>query len=114
MGKYRLSKSRKIFFQVYRHFEKKKKEMPSPAADQLRSVMSGLQTALLEKNRKVASDKAKELSSLAGIHLKRPLWRQLGDFSVGLGVALAIAVLVRQTWFELYEIPTGSMRPTFK
>jgi len=29
-------------------------------------------------------------------------------------IAIFIAAVVRQTWFELYEIPTGSMRPTFK
>jgi signal peptidase I len=28
--------------------------------------------------------------------------------------ALAAAGIIRQMWFELYEIPTGSMRPTFK
>ena len=28
-------------------------------------------------------------------------------------LALVIATLVRQMWFENYEIPTGSMRPTF-
>ena len=29
-------------------------------------------------------------------------------------IAIAAAALIRQTCFELYEIPTGSMRPTFK
>lgn len=31
-----------------------------------------------------------------------------------LSIALSLAILIRQMWFELYEIPTGSMRPTFK
>ena len=35
-------------------------------------------------------------------------------FAIGLGLALLAAVVIRQMWFELYEIPTGSMRPTFK
>ena len=33
---------------------------------------------------------------------------------VSLLVALLVAVLIRQSWFELYEIPSGSMRPTLK
>ncbi|MBP7075290.1 MAG: signal peptidase I, partial [Rhabdochlamydiaceae bacterium] len=40
--------------------------------------------------------------------------QQIRDFIIGIGVALFIAILIRQMWFELYEIPTGSMRPTFK
>jgi signal peptidase I len=28
--------------------------------------------------------------------------------------AVFVAGIIRQSWFELYEIPTGSMRPTFK
>lgn len=35
------------------------------------------------------------------------------EFLVAVVFALIIAALVRQMWFELYEIPTGSMRPTF-
>ncbi len=36
------------------------------------------------------------------------------EFFLALIVALFFASVIRQTWFELYEIPTGSMRPTFK
>jgi signal peptidase I len=35
-------------------------------------------------------------------------------FVIALLVALVIAIVIRQMWFELYRIPTGSMRPTFK
>jgi signal peptidase I len=46
--------------------------------------------------------------------LKKNLFEQTRDFILGIAAALFIAVLIRQMWFELYEIPTGSMRPTFK
>ncbi len=36
------------------------------------------------------------------------------DLCFALGFALVVAILVRQIWFEFYEIPTGSMRPTLK
>ena len=36
------------------------------------------------------------------------------EMAVAIAIALVVATLVRQTWFELYEIPTGSMRPTLK
>ena len=36
------------------------------------------------------------------------------EFVATLVGALVIAGLIRQMWFELYEVPTGSMRPTIK
>ena len=41
-------------------------------------------------------------------------WRKAIEFVFTLAAAILIAGIIRQTWFELYEIPTGSMRPTFK
>ena len=41
-------------------------------------------------------------------------WRKGLELIVTLAVAIFVAGVIRQTWFELYEIPTGSMRPTFK
>lgn len=38
----------------------------------------------------------------------------LKELVITIVLALAFAGVARQTWFELYEIPTGSMRPTFK
>lgn len=40
-------------------------------------------------------------------------WKTI-EWVLALGVALLIATIVRMTVFELYEIPTGSMRPTFR
>jgi len=40
--------------------------------------------------------------------------RKTIEWVLALAVALFIATIVRMTVFELYEIPTGSMRPTFR
>ncbi len=42
------------------------------------------------------------------------LVRGIKELVITLIIALAFAGVARQSWFELYEIPTGSMRPTFK
>ena len=76
--------------------------------------MRALQEAILEKDRQKADLLAKEVSALAALHLKKTFSDIFREVSVAIGFALCIAVLVRQMWFEPYEIPTGSMRPTFK
>lgn len=38
----------------------------------------------------------------------------LKEFVGAIIFALVVATLIRTMWFELYEIPTGSMRPTFQ
>lgn len=35
-------------------------------------------------------------------------------FVITTALALAAALVIRQMWFELYKVPTGSMRPTIK
>ncbi len=56
----------------------------------------------------------KKVEELAKYHIKKTTWDHIRDLSFALIFALIIAVLVRQMWFEFYEIPTGSMRPTLK
>lgn len=45
---------------------------------------------------------------------KRPWPKRLAEFLFTIGAVVLAAGAIRQTCFELYEIPTGSMRPTFK
>lgn len=110
----RLRKSKKILFHVYRHFLKRKKKLSSSQQEQIKSSILELQDAVMHKDRAKASEKALALHHLAQAHLKKTIFEQIRDFVIGLAVALFIAILVRQMWFELYEIPSGSMRPTFK
>ncbi|MBS0616282.1 MAG: signal peptidase I [Verrucomicrobia bacterium] len=114
MGIYRLAKAKKILLHTYHRFLRKRKVLSQNAQEQLQSSLQSLEKEILAKNRLAASERAHQLQSLAKIHLKKGSFEQIRDFVLGLGVALAIAVVVRLSWFELYEIPTGSMRPTFK
>lgn len=45
---------------------------------------------------------------------KKNWFRRGLEFFFSLGAALLLATIIRQMWFEPQEIPTGSMRPTFK
>lgn len=109
-----LKRYKKILTQTYSRLLQKKKTISSNHAEEVQSALKALQDEILQKNREGASEKAKEVAALSKQYLKKTTFEQVRDFVVGLGFALFIAILVRQTWFELYEIPSGSMRPTFK
>ncbi len=40
------------------------------------------------------------------------MWDQAREVVCALAFAIVVAFFIRQFWFELYEVPTGSMRPT--
>ena len=111
---YSLHKSRSILKWVYSWYKKKGCYLPGGELDTLESRMATLDEALLQKNREEASQKAKQLEQFAKVHCKKTFLEYTWELVVALVVALVIATLVRQVWFELYEIPTGSMRPTFR
>lgn len=99
---------------VYSWYRKKGSKLPVNQLDHLEASMAGLDQALLEKNREEASEKAQLLEKFAAANCKKSFLDYAWELFVALLLALVIATLVRQVWFELYEIPTGSMRPTFR
>ncbi len=109
-----LKKAKKTLLAAYHRFCKKKKELSPETAEQIKKELISLQSAVMQKD----SIKAVEISHIvqnsANVHLKKNFFEQTRDFILGVAAALFIAILIRQMWFELYEIPTGSMRPTFK
>lgn len=111
---YTLHKSRSIMKWVYSWYQKRGNQLPKSQLDALEQNMGELDAALLQKDREGASRQAKQLEEFGNTHCKKSALSYVWELAVALGIALVIAVLVRQMWFELYEIPTGSMRPTFR
>lgn len=111
---YSLHKSRGIMKWVYSWYKKKGSQLSQNQLGELESYMADLDHALLQHNREGASEKAQQLEKFASVYIKKTFFGYVWELIVALAVALVIATLVRQVWFELYEIPTGSMRPTFR
>jgi signal peptidase I len=109
-----LKKAKKILFAVYHRFCKKKNDLSPETAEHIKKELLALQTAILQKDAIKAVELGSVVQHSASLHLKKNFFEQIRDFVFGIGAALCIAILIRQVWFELYEIPTGSMRPTFK
>ncbi len=111
---YTLRKSKHVLRGVHQLYKRHKTSLSASASKELHTGMVHLQEAIAKKDRKDADAAAKKLETLAKYHIKKTSWDHVRDLLFGLIFALIIAVLVRQMWFEFYEIPTGSMRPTLK
>ncbi len=111
---YSLKKSKRILRQAFHLVQKKKRRLPPETLTLLKEALLALQSAILVEKEELADELAKQIESLLHTHLRKTGWEQLKELVFALGFALIVAVAVRQMWFEFYEIPTGSMRPTFK
>jgi signal peptidase I len=111
---YYLRRSRQILKHVYRLFLRKQKRLSPPIAEQFKKTLLALQSEIEAKNRAAADSLARQLQNLEKTHLKKSFFEQIRDLTGALAFALFVAVLIRQVWFEFYEIPSGSMRPTLK
>lgn len=98
----------------YTWYKKKGKTLAPDIRQNLENDLQNLDEALLAKDRAKADTYARKLETFGNSHIKKTFSDYAWELAVALFLALIIATVVRQSWFELYEIPTGSMRPTFK
>lgn len=111
---YSLKKSKHIFFQTLKLYNRKKKSLLDSSKESVRQNLESLQNSLIEKDKNKANASAKSCEKQLKTVLKKTQFDHIKDFIGALVFALVIAIIVRQMWFEFYEIPTGSMRPTLK
>ena len=111
---YTLKKSRQILHSVYAWFKKKGKTLDALVATNLEQDLRALDTAVLSNDRLQATPLAKKLEIFSEKNIKKSILEYAYELFFALLFALIIATIIRQMWFEPYEIPTGSMRPTFK
>jgi len=111
---YSLRKSRNILNSSYTLYKKRGGKIPAETRREFEELMEKLDKAVLEKDRLEADRLARKLERGYDHRLKKNLLDYGKELAVALLFALIIATVVRQMWFELYEIPTGSMRPTFE
>jgi signal peptidase I len=111
---YSLRKSRNILQTNYALYKKKGKILTLNEREIIENDLQQLDQAVLAKDRETASIYAKKVNEFGDVHFKKSIFEYASELVIALILALIIATVVRQMWFELYEIPTGSMRPTFK
>lgn len=111
---YSLSKSRHILQASYNWYKKKGGTLPPYELTWMETHLANLEAALLRGDRHEADRLARELETFNHSNFKKSIFTQISELGTALLVALVVATIIRQCWFEPYEIPTGSMRPTFK
>src|SRR5476651_701060 len=111
---YSLRKCKHILRHTFHLFRKKKKTMPPDASSLMQEALLALQKEVMNEHRERADELAKQVEKLGSVHLRKTSWDHFRELIIALGFALIVAIAVRQMWFEFYEIPSGSMRPTFR
>jgi signal peptidase I len=111
---YSLRKSRHILKSSYKWYQNKRKQLSPDELNRFEFLLQKLDEAVLQGNRAEADRLARQTEEFNQSHFKKGIGTYLVELLTAIVIALIVATVVRQTWFELYEIPTGSMRPTFK
>lgn len=111
--RYSLRKCKKIFASAKTRCKRRSYDLTTEQKNLLLENLRNLKESIDSKARENASKFAKELEQRCDAWIPRTNYeRVLQAFMFVLIVASAICI--RQMWFELYTIPTGSMRPTLK
>jgi signal peptidase I len=93
---------------------KKKDRLSFEEQCRIEKNLKQLKTAIEAGDKPLAKEMAHKLDHLVKELLPKTLLEKARELTIILLVTLCLAILIRQMWFELYEIPTGSMRPTLK
>ncbi|MCB1119076.1 MAG: signal peptidase I, partial [Chlamydiia bacterium] len=112
MGK--LGRLKKALQHCWKQYRKRGKQLEKGAKQQFTEAFHELEEAITKRDVTRGKVWREKLEDLCKTHIPRSWLRATVELVVAIAVALAIATVIRQSWFELYEIPTGSMRPTFR
>ncbi|MCH9609008.1 MAG: hypothetical protein S4CHLAM45_02500 [Chlamydiales bacterium] len=82
--------------------------------ERFETLLRKLDQTVVDRDKEGASAAAQEVEKFALLTAPKNLWDHVRDFIVAIGFAIIVACIIRQFWFELYEVPTGSMRPTIQ
>lgn len=111
---YRLNKARQRLQWAYKWYKKNASSLSDNEREALEGDLKALDAAVLAGDREGASMLAQKVERFVEPRYKRSFWSYGLELIFALAIALLVACVVRQMWFENQEIPSGSMRPTYK
>lgn len=109
-----LRRSKRTLRHIHRLYSRKSKSLDASAKEAIAGYLMALQGAILKEDPVESKRIAQELQKSSLHFMPKTTFDRIRDFFGGIFFALCVAVLIRTMWFELYTIPSGSMRPTLK
>jgi signal peptidase I len=108
-----VSSCKKVFFQAVR-LAKKRTNLSLSEKDTIKTTLSHFQDLILNSPKSLTKKHLIEFKDFKKNYLDLKGFKKWQHFVITTAFALAAALVIRQMWFELYKVPTGSMRPTIK
>jgi signal peptidase I len=109
-----LRKARKLYREGLSLWGRCRDRQSPEECEQARFVLKRLHNAIESQDEDYLQQAVKEVEERLPELCVEPGWKGIGRSVFFLLLAVAVIIPIRQMWFELYVIPTGSMRPTFK
>jgi signal peptidase I len=97
-----------------RILKRKSYRIPQSVADNLRAAITELQTAVAGEDQDRIRDALSALDQLLEDKLSFARKSTIREYSESIGIAVAIALLLRAFVVEAFQIPSGSMIPTLE
>jgi signal peptidase I len=110
-----IRRSKHLLKSAYFSWKKSRPFISATTYQEVGQQLESFQKAIIHKNKTAIIAMTPIIHGLIKQKLSIPLWLKAKDFFIGLIIAIIAAFgLIRPIWFELYQIPSGSMRPTLK
>ncbi len=114
MKKISLKKSLSIFTYACSLYKRKKESISEIVSIEIENRLGKLQQCIAKRDKVGASKEAYAIEKILKEHFPLSIISKFAISAATLAIAFFFAIVIRQTCFEPMEIPTGSMRPTFR
>ena len=108
------AEAKHLLREAQRILKRKSFRIPQSVADSVRTAVSELQTSLAGEDQDRIRDALSALDQLLEDKLSFARKSTLREYSESIGIAVAIALLLRAFVVEAFQIPSGSMIPTLE
>lgn len=105
-------KYKNLLHLLYRRYKQKKASLTPDEEEHIVTTLKKLEECINKQDIRNCREYAFEARLFAKQHLRRSFFQWAWDNVVSLTLAILLAIVIRPMVFELYMVPTGSMRPT--
>lgn len=106
--------AKKLFFQALKLAKKQTKHLPIETKALIKERLAFFQNQITTNQPALEKQSVEDFKVFKKQTLDLKGFKKWFHFTYTTALALLAALVIRQMWFELYKVPTGSMRPTIK